>query len=218
MQHFADGGEVQWKKVHCNTPDEYYWRNTVRPDWNFIEYEYRIKPYEYPLFFKDNQDEGIWKFTSLHECECIKSRYINSGHKYLSQAPHTDKNTWTQIEEPKPDPEFGIGDYIRSELCLKYIYKIEGVISINGDISYYTTNGNTICSENAIKWGPEHKEPVWCFTRDTTQPVLRFWDSQTERPFLANLGRAYNNLYYKVTPYFGELEDWMIERQKLLED
>ena len=63
------------------------------------------------------------------------------------------------------------------------------------------------------------KDPIWCWAdSEATSREVRFWDAKNERPFTyygCRLGAKYNH-YEKILPW--EMQDWMIEAQKLLED
>lgn len=66
MQAFIDGKEIEFK------PDSHkgIWKQTATPVWDFVNYEYRIKPsepeYVYPIYKRlKATPETIVKFTSI---------------------------------------------------------------------------------------------------------------------------------------------------------
>lgn len=66
METFINGKEIEYKS------DSYkgIWRQANTPDWDFVNYAYRIKPsepeYVYPIYKRlKNQKEIIVKFTSI---------------------------------------------------------------------------------------------------------------------------------------------------------
>ena len=97
MQAFIDGKEIEFKQRFHN--DHYRIANT--PDWNFVDYAYRIKQSEpvvfiYPIYkrFKTTP-ETIVKFTSLDTGIYIsthKNSFYRPGNAALNMAPHTDSS------------------------------------------------------------------------------------------------------------------------------
>ena len=50
MEWFSKGGEVEWVAVGCND-----WERVIKPCWNWNNFDYRIKEFQYPMGFKDKQ-------------------------------------------------------------------------------------------------------------------------------------------------------------------
>ena len=50
MEWFSKGGEVEWVAVGCND-----WERVIKPFWNWNNFDYRIKEFQYPMWFKDKQ-------------------------------------------------------------------------------------------------------------------------------------------------------------------
>ena len=94
MEAFIDGKEIEFKQ------DSYkgIWKQTATPVWDFVNYEYRIKPsepeYVYPIYKRlKATPETIVKFTSIDSGIYVsthKNSIYKQGHPALNMATHTD--------------------------------------------------------------------------------------------------------------------------------
>jgi hypothetical protein len=66
MEWFEGGGEVECTDVGIER-----WRALDNPQWNWDGYDYRIKEFQYPMWFKSTSSSLVVRFDSL-----------NSGQKY----------------------------------------------------------------------------------------------------------------------------------------
>ena len=96
MQAFIDGKEIEFKQIFQND----HYRKVSTPDWDFVNYAYRIKPsepeYNYPIYKRLKETpETIVKFTSLDSgiyLSTHKNSIYRPGHHALNMAPHTDSS------------------------------------------------------------------------------------------------------------------------------
>ena len=95
MEHYANGGEIE---ITC---DESSWITVENPAWNWVTYDYRIKEYTYPIWFKSNTSGKIVKFDDISSGTVVKSDDIHKvGHYSKGWTKHTDSSVWTQVDKP----------------------------------------------------------------------------------------------------------------------
>ena len=95
MEHYANGGEIE---ITC---DESSWIPVENPAWNWVTYDYRIKEYTYPIWFKSNASGKIVKFDDISSGTVVKSDDIHKvGHYSKGWTKHTDSSVWTQVDKP----------------------------------------------------------------------------------------------------------------------
>lgn len=71
LTHYKNGGEVvveTWLGGNCCE----LLPNVGYQDWNFKKYNFRIKNYEYPIFFK-SESGTIFRYDSLTKSVCLKN-------------------------------------------------------------------------------------------------------------------------------------------------
>ena len=98
MQHYADGGEVENKNKESNK-----WFIGCTPVWNWAKYDYRIKKFQYPMWFKANSNGLIIKFDGLESGTVVEegNSFYKKGDYNNNWVSHTDSEYWEEIEEPK---------------------------------------------------------------------------------------------------------------------
>ena len=154
-----------------------------------------------------------------------------------------EDETWKTIEEPnwifdkyeyriKPKVEFpiyakaiGFNYYVKfdSEHSGEVIVIDRGKSSIY-DVGFRNIYWASVFDENSWEIIPDpyelyDKDPVWCWDNDKAAVrLLSFWDDKNKATFSFDFkrnGMKYN-YYEKVLPW--DMQDWMIEAQKKLED
>ena len=98
MEHFANGGEVE-----CVEKGHNIWVTAKNPLWNWDDFDYRIKEFQYPMWFKFNSNGLVIKFDGLESGTVVKegTTPYKKGEYKNTWTPHTDADVWTEIEEPK---------------------------------------------------------------------------------------------------------------------
>ena len=144
MQAFIDGKEIEFKQRFKN--DHYRTVNT--PDWNFVDYAYRIKPsepeYLYPIYKRlKTTPETVVKFTSLDAGVYVsthKNSIYRTGHAALNMAPHTD-SSWEDCTVSIDAEKIILGKSNTEELFEVMIYwdtaedfKINGTLYSNEEL------------------------------------------------------------------------------------
>lgn len=97
MEWFDKGGEVE-----CVEKGYDDWDRVTRPLWNWDDFEYRIKEFQYPMWFKNNSNGLIIKFDGLESGSVVEEgiTHYKKGEYDNLWVPHTNEY-WEQIEEPK---------------------------------------------------------------------------------------------------------------------
>lgn len=135
MQHYLNGGEIECK-LH-DEDNEDYW-TIIDPSWNWADYLYRKRIYNYPLYFEftnvhDTESEKfIVEFTGLTEGTVIQKTYSEweIGHFDNVWFSHTDKDFWKEVENPIEE-EF--------QEKLKYLKEIQQTFETGEYICIYYT-------------------------------------------------------------------------------
>lgn len=98
MTHFMNGGEVEFYSDFNKR-----WESSSTPQWDWRHTDYRIKEYQYPMWFKSIENNAIVEFTSLTSGEVISGDlgWISEGSLSNHFTRHTDREVWEQIEKPK---------------------------------------------------------------------------------------------------------------------
>ena len=127
MEWFENGGEVEC--VHKAYDD---WERATKPLWNWNDYEYRKKEFQYPIWFKDNITGSnlIVRFDSLTKGEVIVGNKVHKVGGYNENwIAHTDNEHWTQIEEPKEKPKekVTIERWVIEESNIKFIVETSDI-------------------------------------------------------------------------------------------
>lgn len=126
MQAFIDGKEIEFKQI-CNND---HYRKVSTPDWDFVNYAYRIKPSEpvvfiYPIYKRlKATTETIVKFTSLDSgiyLSTHKKSIYRPGYPALNIAPHTD-SSWEDYTVLKDAGKIILGQPTTIELFEVMVY------------------------------------------------------------------------------------------------
>ena len=102
MEWFEGGGDVECVEIGYDD-----WEKVTEPLWNWDDFDYRIKEFQYPMWFKCINSDMVVRFDSLKTGEVIISG-VNTEPKgqYLNYwTPHTVATVWTEIKEPKEKPK-----------------------------------------------------------------------------------------------------------------
>lgn len=97
MEAFEQGEEIEYLGMMG------VWANATVPTWDWENLDYRVKEYKYPMWFESNDGDVVVRFDSLYRGEVISTTKEESYYigEYTDWTPHTCKDTWTQIDEPK---------------------------------------------------------------------------------------------------------------------
>ena len=98
MEWFEGGGDVECSYKECND-----WGRASNPLWNWYDYDYRIKEFQYPMWFKNNSNGLVIKFDGLQSGAIVEegSTFYKKGDYNNNWVSHTDSEYWEEIEEPK---------------------------------------------------------------------------------------------------------------------
>lgn len=98
MEWFDKGGKVE--RVEKGSDN---WVIADNPQWNWCDYEFRIKKLTYPMWFKANLNGLIIKFDGLQSGIVVEegNSFYTKGEYSSLWTPHTDSKYWEEIEEPK---------------------------------------------------------------------------------------------------------------------
>ena len=103
MEWFEGGGDVEYV-----VKEEYDdWKLVKNPIWDWYEFDYRIKEFQYPMWFKHTKSDMVVRFDNLKSGEVIISddNSKRKGQYSETWTPHTNATVWTEIEESKEKPE-----------------------------------------------------------------------------------------------------------------
>ena len=100
MEWFEGGGAIESADRSSGK-----WGTVTHPSWNWADFDYRIKEFQYPMWFKEVDSGMVIRFDSLTSGEVIiagddsepKGQYLDYW------VSHTDTDVWTEIEEPKEE-------------------------------------------------------------------------------------------------------------------
>ena len=98
MEWFEGGGAIEWANKGYDD-----WEPVTKPLWNWSNFEYRIKEFQYPMLFKDNSNGLIIIFDGLKSGTVVEEGTTphKKGEYRKNWVSHTDADVWTEIEEPK---------------------------------------------------------------------------------------------------------------------
>lgn len=135
MEAYAKGGEVE-------RTDKGYesWRTTETPIWNWEWNDYRIKEFQYPMWFKSISSSLVVRFDNLNSGEVIVGNEVHKiGEYYGSWFEHTNKYHWEEIEEPIAKQKVTIEKWLIEDTSLntKGIKVVIETSDIASWLSYY---------------------------------------------------------------------------------
>lgn len=126
MEHYANGGEIEV----LITEDGYSeWYSENEPSWNWDDYEYRIKEYKYPIWFKAISTGLIIRFDDLNSGSVVEegTTSYNKGVYKNNWIKHTDNEHWIQVKEPKPKEKVTIERWVIEESNIKFIVETSDI-------------------------------------------------------------------------------------------
>ena len=104
MQAFVDGKQIEVCFEWEDTPE---WQDTIDPQWNWLDFDYRIKETNiiFPIWCESISKlhkPFTVKFDSLHSGIVVESSYYIRpvGERDCAFVDCTDINYWKQVEEP----------------------------------------------------------------------------------------------------------------------
>lgn len=126
MEWFDNGGEVEYRHRDWDT-----WSKTINPIWDWYEYDYRIKEFHYPMWFKAKSTGLVVRFDCLQSGSVIETGdapYKKGEYGYL-WIPHTDDRHWVEIQEPKPKQKVMIEKWLIEENDIKFVVETSDIDS-----------------------------------------------------------------------------------------
>ena len=98
MEWFEGGGAIE-----CAEKGYDDWEININPLWDWNNFEYRTKEFQYPMWFKDNYKGSVIKFDSLESGTVVETGTspYKKGEYRQCWIEHTNSDVWTEIEEPK---------------------------------------------------------------------------------------------------------------------
>ena len=137
MEWFEGGGTVECvERGHSN------WGIVNHPCWNWDDFEYRIKEFQYPMWFKSISSSLVVRFDNLNSGEVIiEDEVCKIGEYYDSWVEHTNKYHWEEIEEPISKQKVTIEKWLIEDTGLntKGIKVVIETSDIASWLSYYPT-------------------------------------------------------------------------------
>lgn len=123
MEWFEGGGAVEYvDRGHSG------WEIVSHPCWNWDDFEYRIKEFQYPRWFKSTSSSLVVKFDTLNSGEVvIEGQGWKLGEYKSSWSNHTNKDHWVEIEEPKPKEKVTIEKWLIEENDIKVIIETSDI-------------------------------------------------------------------------------------------
>lgn len=135
MEWFEGGGDVECvERGHSN------WEIVSHPCWNWDDFEYRIKEFQYPMWFKAISSSLVVRFDNLNSGEVIVGNEVHKiGEYYGSWFEHTNKYHWEEIEEPITKQKVMIEKWLIEDTSLntKGIKVVIETSDIASWLSYY---------------------------------------------------------------------------------
>ena len=135
MEWFDAGGMVE--TVETGFDD---WEIVNHPWWNWYDFDYRIKEFQYPMWFKSTVSGVVVKFDNLNSGEVIVGNGVHKiGEYYDSWVEHTNKYHWEEIEEPISKQKVTIEKWLIEDTSLntKGIKVVIETSDIASWLSYY---------------------------------------------------------------------------------
>ena len=126
MEWFDGGGNVECVEIGFDD-----WEKVTEPLWNWDDFDYRIKDFQYPMWFKNNSNGLIIKFDGLESGSVVEEGITpyKKGEYIDSWASHTNREYWEQIEEPKEKPKQSDKEifvvYVTCMSCVELMYAYE---------------------------------------------------------------------------------------------
>lgn len=125
MEWFEGGGEVECvERGHSN------WEIVNHPCWNWDDFEYRIKEFQYPMWFKSTFSGVVVKFDNLNSGEVIVGNEVhNIGEYNDAWIEHTNKYHWEEMEEPIAKQKVMIEKWLIKDSNIKVVVETSDIDS-----------------------------------------------------------------------------------------
>ena len=125
MEWFEGGGDVEYIEVGYDV-----WVTAKNPLWNWDDFDYRIKEFQYPMWFRSTDSNMVVRFDDL------KSGIVEEGNSVYKKGDysnnwvsHTDSEYWEEIEEPKEKPNQTTKEifivYVTHLNCMELMYAFD---------------------------------------------------------------------------------------------
>ena len=98
MEWFDKGGTVVYAARGFDD-----WEPVTHPSWDWSDFDYRVKEFQYPMWFKSKANGLVIKFDGLQSGTVVEegNSFYTKGEYSSLWVPHTDSEHWEEIEEPK---------------------------------------------------------------------------------------------------------------------
>jgi hypothetical protein len=123
MKWFEGEGEVE-------RTDKGYesWRTTETPVWNWDDYDYRIKEFQYPMWFKSTSSSLVVRFDNLDSGEVVVGNEVHKIGEYDEDwIEHTNKYHWEEIEEPIAKQKVTIEKWLVEDNYIKVVVEASDI-------------------------------------------------------------------------------------------
>ena len=125
MEWFDAGGMVE--TVETGFDD---WEIVNHPWWNWYDFDYRIKEFQYPMWFKSTVSGVVVKFDNLNSGEVIVGNDVHKIGEYNDAwVEHTNKYHWEEIEEPISKQKVMIEKWLVEESNIKVVVEASDIDS-----------------------------------------------------------------------------------------
>lgn len=123
MEWFEGGGEVECvERGHSN------WEIVSHPCWNWDDFEYRIKEFQYPMWFKSTPSGIVVKFDNLNSGEVIVGNDVHKIGEYNDAwIKHTNKYHWEEMEEPIAKQKVTIEKCLIEDNGIKFVVEASDI-------------------------------------------------------------------------------------------
>ena len=98
--------------------------------WNWEDFDYRIKKFQYPMWFKSISSGLVVKFDNLNSGEVIVGNEVHKIKDYNDAwIEHTNKYHWEEIEEPIAKQKVTIEKWLIEDNNIKVVVETSDIDS-----------------------------------------------------------------------------------------
>ena len=123
MEWFEGGGAIE-----CVERGYDDWELASHPYWNWDKFEYRVKEFQYPMWFKSTPNGIVVKFDNLNSGEVIIGNEVHNIGEYNDVwVEHTNKYHWEEIEEPIAKQKVTIEKWLIEENNIQFVVEASDI-------------------------------------------------------------------------------------------
>ena len=124
MEWFEGGGAVEWVERGCGD-----WELSRHPYWNWDDFDYRIKKFQYPMWFKSTSSSLVVRFDNLNSGEVIAGNDVHKIGEYYDEWIEHTSNHWEEIEEPIAKQNVTIEKWLVEDNYIKVVVEASDIDS-----------------------------------------------------------------------------------------